>query len=201
MQHDPLAPIRLSFEEYGGLPRQPFDRELANIAYMVKVHRSAPVSITHGKAHQDLREAVRTLLNTLPGLIEAAGDEAKAAHAEVRATDMGRFAARASALLSAAESFRSVVFEPPEPTPPTEPGKPAPKPAPPRVQRRDRRSHWHGMARLMAKEIRRIFRACGVPECSFGYAGAPAVRVLTDLIGKPATAGQVVEALRDRTGE
>jgi hypothetical protein len=172
MTGDPFAPIRESFAQYGKLPRQPLDRELANIAYLVTLHKSAPVKITHGDAHKALRGAVRTLLATLPGLITAAEDEARVAHAEGRTTDMDRFAELATVLLSAAEPFRAVS------TP---------------TKRRDRRSHWHGWARLMEQEIRRLFYACGA-EAAFSHETSPGALVLADLIGKPVN--QVVEALR-----
>lgn len=167
---DPLAPIRDSFANYGKLPRQPTDRELANIAYLLTLYRSAPIHITHGDAHKALRSAVRVLLAVLPGLITAAEDEARDARAEGRTTDMGRFAEHATALLSAAEPFRKISVEP-----------------------RDCRSHWHGWARLGAQEIRRIFDSCGA-KAAFSHETSPAALVLADLLDRPV--GQIVEALR-----
>jgi hypothetical protein len=185
-QADPLAPIREIFVRHGGkLPRQPHERELADVAYLITLVRSAPVEITHGESHKALRRAIRTILAEAPGMIAAAQDEAAAAHREGRTTDMDHFAHRCGALLAAAEPFRAVSV--------MSVGAAA---------KRDRRGAWHGWGRLMAQEVRYIFHRCGARDVVlFSHKKAPGVLIMIDLLceaGVHVGADGVIEMMEGR---
>lgn len=134
-QNDRFERARKALVQHAGI--SPPDEQLWRLEYLAELARKAPAGLTHGKAHQALGRAVRTILDVLPEMIEQAEHEAIVARQEGRATDMDHFVWRAGDLLAAAEPFRPITARP------------------------DARRWWHGFALLMSYEVGAILRKPG----------------------------------------
>lgn len=151
-------------------------RSVSRLTYLAGLLQSAPKGITHGPQHAALRDAVRSLLVVLPGMIAGAEAEAAAAAREGRTTEMEHFASRARALLDAAQPFAAVA-----------------------ARRRDQRGWWHGWARLIAAQVQNVLRQHDRPAGI--KATSRTVEITCKILAKAGHAADpeaVVEALRDR---
>jgi hypothetical protein len=170
--------IRGCFAGLKGGAIVPEEREVETLAYLLRLVRNAPREITHGEEHKKVRDAVRTLLTVLPGMIESAEVEAADAKQDGRTTDLAHFAWRAQELLDAAQPFASVS-----------------------ASKRDVRGWWHGWARLIAQEVQAVLRQHGR---AIGLTGkeSPAIVVTLNLLAlcrvEGMTASGLIEALKDR---
>ena len=130
-----------------------------DILYLLRLIRAHPHDLTHGADHKALRGAIRELLDTLPRMLAAAEAEAASAAREARATDQGRFAELARALLAAAMPFATTAR-----TIRTKPG------------------WWHAYARMLGMELRVVFYRRGLPAGA-SVSTAPLVCGVVALLG------------------
>ena len=131
-----------------------------NLDYLLRLVRSAPHELTHGKEHKKLREAVRTLLEVLPTMITAAEKAAAEAAADGRTSEMTHFAWRCQALLDAAQPFATVAGG-----------------------RRNHLGWWHGWARVIAGEVRRVLHKHGGLSLGIRKPNSPVVVITHRLLG------------------
>lgn len=126
---DDIEAVRKIIEKHLPQGCQFRELEIGNLAYLVTLTRNAPRTLTHGAAHRELAKAIRIILTELPSMINEAEREAEAAKKTGRATDMDHFARQSRLLVQAALPFKGI------------------------TNSRDKRSWWHGWARMMKQTI------------------------------------------------
>jgi hypothetical protein len=173
-QEDLYSFIRGSFEKHAGalMNKQPHDRDLYRVAYLVELVRNIPVELIYGEDRKQFKDAVRTLLTILPRMIDDAKIEDIAARKRAHRTEFEYFVSRAKPLLEAAEPFRSMA-----------------------KKTVNKNGSWHFYAQKIAEEVRTILEHGGMKKVSFTNGTSPGVLIVAELTGK--TVSNVIEHFKD----